>query len=67
MRPRLTRRQAMLRDLDSSNRHTFHLSRTDRLRFLLHYLGKESFDEAARRLWRELTEMEQRKQRKRKG
>ncbi len=66
MRPRLTRRQAMLRDLDSSNRHTFHLSRTDRLRFLLHYLQKDSFDEQARQLWRKLAEMERRKQRKRK-
>ncbi|WP_456375768.1 lipopolysaccharide kinase InaA family protein [Thiolapillus sp.] len=67
MRPRLTRRQAMLRDLDSSNRHTFHLSRTDRLRFLLHYLQKEGFDASARQLWRELAQMERRKQRKRKA
>ncbi|WP_457673156.1 lipopolysaccharide kinase InaA family protein [Thiolapillus sp.] len=67
MRPRLTRRQAMLRDLDSSNRHTFHLSRGDRLRFLLQYLGKERFDGEARDLWRTLADMEKRKQRKRRA
>ncbi|WP_456407195.1 lipopolysaccharide kinase InaA family protein [Thiolapillus sp.] len=65
MRPRLTRRRAMLRDLDTSNRHAFHISRTDRLRFLLDYLQKQGVDAEVRDLWRRLADMERRKQRKR--
>jgi len=65
MRPRLTRRQAMLRDLDTLNRRTRHISRTDRLRFLLAYLEKNHPDPKVRRIWKQLTQMEGRKQRRR--
>ena len=37
MRSSWSSRQAMLRDLDALNRHAYHLSRSDRLRFLLAY------------------------------
>ena len=64
MRPRLTRRQAMLRDLDTLNRRTDHISRADRLRFLLAYLEKPRVDAQVRRLWRRLAHMEARKRRR---
>ncbi len=66
MRPRLTRRQAMLRDLDSLNRHSFHTSAGDRLRFLLAYLDKPRADRRVRALWRRLAAMAERKQRRKK-
>ncbi len=61
MRPRLTRRQAMLRDLDTLNRRTRHLSRTDRLRFLLEYMEKPAADRELRKTWKRLARMEDRK------
>ena len=65
MRPRLTRHQAMLRDLDTLNRRTRYISRTDRLRFLLAYLEKNRLDPEARRIWKRLVKMQERKPRKR--
>ncbi len=64
MRPRLTRRQAMLRDLDTLNRRTARISRQDRLRFLLAYLGKTRVDDEARQIWRRLIDIEFRKMRR---
>jgi tRNA A-37 threonylcarbamoyl transferase component Bud32 len=61
MRRRLLRRQAMVRDLDTCNRRTFNVSRTDRLRFLLKYLQKDRFDSQARALWKELAVLEKHK------
>ncbi len=66
MRPRLTRRQAMLRDLDTLNRRTRHISRTDRLRFLLAYMEKPASDDELRRNWARLVRMERHKSRKRR-
>lgn len=43
--------RAALRDLDSLNRRSRGWSRTDRLRFLLRYLGQPRLDAAGRRLW----------------
>jgi hypothetical protein len=63
MRPRLTRRQAMLRDLDTLNRRTSHISRSDRLRFLLAYLERERVDQRVRRIWKRLENMAARKRR----
>ena len=54
MRYRPLRRQAMLRDLDSLNRRTRHVSRSDRLRFLLAYLGRDKVDDGVRRAWHRL-------------
>ena len=64
MRPRLTRRQAMLRDLDTLNRRTFRISRSDRLRFLLAYLEKPRVDDEVRRVWRALVAIRARKERR---
>jgi len=61
MRRRITRRKAMLRDLDTLNRRTATISRTDRLRFLLAYLQREAVDEEVRMLWHQLTALEKRK------
>ncbi|HEC06741.1 MAG TPA: lipopolysaccharide kinase [Thiolapillus brandeum] len=61
MRARLTRRQAMLRDLDSFNRRTARISRTDRLRFLLCYMGKPGLDDEVRAVWRRLEAMAEHK------
>lgn len=52
MRRAGSRRRAMHRDLDSLNRRTQHLSRSDRLRFLLHYLGVRSVSRRVRGHWR---------------
>ena len=64
MRPRLTRRQAMLRDLDTLNRRTFRINRSDRLRFLLAYLEKPRVDDEVRRVWRALVAIRARKDRR---
>lgn len=61
MRRRLFRRQAVLRDLDSCNRRTSGISRTDRLRFLLSYLQLDRVTPQVRALWLELAELEKRK------
>lgn len=54
MRRARSRTSAMRRDLDSLNRRTLHLSRTDRLRFLMHYFGVRSLAPAVRHHWRHL-------------
>jgi hypothetical protein len=61
MRSSRSSRRAMLRDLDSLNRHVFHLSRSDRLRFLLAYFRKQEVTDEIRRAWRELAARQQRK------
>ncbi|WP_457666805.1 lipopolysaccharide kinase InaA family protein [Thiolapillus sp.] len=61
MRARLTRRQAMLRDLDTFNRRTARISRTDRLRFLLRYMGRRRLDDEVRKCWRRLEAMAEHK------
>ena len=48
--------QAMLRDLDSFNRRTLGVRRTDRLRFLLAYYGKRRVDHRVRKTWKRLAE-----------
>ena len=53
--------QAMLRDLDSFNRRTLTVTRTDRLRFLLAYYGKQSVDRRVRKTWKKLAERARRK------
>ncbi|MGV6825691.1 MAG: lipopolysaccharide kinase InaA family protein [bacterium] len=42
------------RDLDTLNRHIRQISNSDRLRFLLAYLGKQSLDAEVRGLWEHL-------------
>lgn len=61
MRSSWSSRRAMLRDLDGLNRHAYHLSRSDRLRFLLAYFNKNQVDEEIRRAWNELAARQQRK------
>ncbi len=61
MRRRITRHKAVLRDLDTFNRRTAAISRTDRLRFLLAYLQREKVDAEVRALWQQLTALEKRK------
>jgi len=61
MRSAWSARQAMLRDLDSLNRHAYHLSRSERLRFLLAYFNKNQVDDEIRRAWNELAARQQRK------
>ena len=51
---RLSTRRAMLRDLDTLNRRSPEWSRTDRLRFLLDYLGRSRADDRVRRVWKRL-------------
>jgi hypothetical protein len=52
------------RELDSLNRRTRHWPRTDRMRFLLHYLGKRRLSPEDKKLWRELAESKNRFTRK---
>ena len=59
------RRQAALRDLDSLNRHAEDWSQTDRLRFLLDYLGIEKVDRNGRALWQDLAVLAASKMKKR--
>lgn len=54
MRRALTPLRAAKRDLDSLNRRSPHFSRTDRLRFLLAYLGEGRVTPQTRGLWRYL-------------
>jgi len=65
MRARLTRRSAMLRDLDTLNRRVGPISRADRLRFLAVYLEKPPEDPLVRRTWRKLARMAQRRGKRR--
>jgi hypothetical protein len=51
----LFRSSAMFRDLDTLNRHDHAWSRTDRLRFLMHYLGVSSGDELLGSWWQKLS------------
>jgi len=61
MRSSWSFRRAMLRDLDGLNRHADHLSRSDRLRFLLAYFDEQSVTDEVRQAWRELAARQQRK------
>lgn len=61
MRSSLSSRQAMLRDLDGLNRHAYHLSRSDRLRFLLAYFNEHEVTDEVRRAWRALAARQKRK------
>lgn len=54
MRHVLFRNRAMLRDLDSLNRHASCWSRSDRLRFLLCYLGQARVTPVVRKIWYKL-------------
>ncbi len=54
MRRTWSSRRAMLRDLDALNRHTYHLNRADRLRFLLAYFSANRINDEIRRVWYEL-------------
>lgn len=47
-------RGALARDLDTLNRHSGGAGAGERLRFLLHYLGRPALDDEARRLIRQL-------------
>jgi len=53
---RMLRKIASLRDLDTLNRHSTGWSRTDRLRFLLFYLGGKRLDGGVRSLWSQLAQ-----------
>lgn len=61
MRRRMYRSSAMLRDLDTCNRRTWGVSRSDRLRFLLQYLQREKPDAYSRKIWWKLVALEKRK------
>jgi len=51
---KMFRRHASFRDLYALNRHAQGWSRTDRLRFLLLYLGRKRLDREAKELWRRI-------------
>ena len=51
---KILRRYASFRDLYTLNRHSQDWSRTDRLRFLLIYLGRKRLDRDAKELWRKI-------------
>lgn len=53
---RWSRKQAMLRDLDTLNRHSL-VNTTDRLRFLLAYMQKSAVDSSVRELWNRLNHL----------
>lgn len=61
MRSSWSCRRAMLRDLDGLNRHAAHLSRSDRLRFLLAYFKTPGVTAEVRWAWRALAARQQRK------
>lgn len=50
-----------VRDLDALNRHTTGPAATERLRFLLRYLGRDALDDAAARLARRVLQRRRRK------
>jgi len=62
---RLSKARAMLRDLDTLNRHSPGWSRTDRLRFLLAYYQVERVDARVRNTWNRLAARMRSKQRRR--
>ncbi|MCK4509713.1 MAG: hypothetical protein KAU27_14290 [Desulfuromonadales bacterium] len=51
---KILRRYATFRDLYALNRHSQGWSRTDRMRFLLIYLGRKRLDCDAKKLWRRI-------------
>jgi len=53
---RWTRMACSLRDLDSLNRHTFGISRTDRLRFLMAYCNTKRRTPEVSKLWKALSQ-----------
>lgn len=59
----LSVQRAMLRDLDTLNRHAPGLRTTDRLRFLLAYLDRERVDGQVRKAWKRLVKLARRKSR----
>ena len=61
MRSSWTSKRAMLRDLDSLNRHAYRLSRTDRLRFLLTYFDVPEVNAEIRGAWHALASRQRRK------
>ena len=61
---RLSKARASLRDLDTLNRHSPHWSRTDRLRFLLAYYGRDRVDARVRGTWQRLAARMRNKQRR---
>lgn len=54
---RLCRRIAMLRDLDTLNRHSHGWSRTDRMRFLSTYLENGGYKADVKQLWQQLAKL----------
>ncbi len=52
---------ALMRDLDSLNRHAAGWSKADRMRFLLRYLGEPRLSASARRIWQRLARRQARK------
>ncbi len=63
----VTVHRAMLRDLDTFNRHCPGLRTTDRLRFLMAYCGQDRVDEHVRALWQELVALMRKKRDSRKA
>jgi hypothetical protein len=61
----LSARRAMLRDLDTLNRHSPDLRTTDRLRFLLAYFDRNKVDRQVRKAWQDLVRLARRKSRNR--
>lgn len=59
----LSVQRAMLRDLDTLNRHAPDLRTTDRLRFLLAYFGRQRVDGQVRQAWKRLVKLARRKHR----
>lgn len=60
-RPLILGARDRVRDLDALNRHTKGTSATERLRFLLRYLGRDGLDESGARLARGILRRRQRK------
>ena len=60
---RLTREQAMLRDMDTFNRRAPGLKRTDRLRFLLAYHETDRVNDRVRKTWNRVAALERKKRR----
>ena len=58
---RLTREQALLRDLDTFNRRAPGLKMTDRLRFLLAYHETDRVNDRVRKTWNRLVALKRKK------
>jgi len=63
----LTTEAAMLRDLDTFNRRSPGLRKTDRLRFLLAYHERDRVDPRVRKTWERLVDLQRVKFRKKSG